>query len=398
MKILDPLYGAFELPRYLEYLVETPEFRRLSEVRLLNINSVSLAALADVRRYSHTLGVLCLALRNPLLGYGEDEHKALLAAIIIHDAGTPAFAHLFEYFLNDRADWSHEQVLSSILNKTAHRDGKFQQFFQYQVPGFEAACRKAKISYDLVGQIVDGRHPLSRLVFGSLDFDNIDNVYRMALMLGLKPNIQSGLTLAGNIGVAASGDVTLERKFESEVNEWRRLRRAVYEILVFDAKTVAGQAVLSKVISDALSASEVSEEDWGLTDSALIDAICRTSPAGKARLERDFFGRLPQLCLIAQTTGLDGGLWELTRDALARRIETFLASEYPLNGLYGYALRDSGTFEKALTFQSPSGSSIWSSGMKSRSLVLYGFTRSARLKVSPEELGRQFLSSVGDHG
>jgi len=54
MLIRDTLYGAFEIPEFLDRLVLSPEFRRLNEIRLININSVSLAALADVRRYSHT--------------------------------------------------------------------------------------------------------------------------------------------------------------------------------------------------------------------------------------------------------------------------------------------------------------------------------------------------------
>ena len=113
MQICDALYGRFGLPAFLDRLVLAPEFRRLSEVRLLNINSASLASLADVSRYSHTLGVLRLALLNPLIGLGAKELKAFLASIVVHDAGTPAFAHLFEYFLSERYGWDHELVVSS---------------------------------------------------------------------------------------------------------------------------------------------------------------------------------------------------------------------------------------------------------------------------------------------
>src|SRR5690242_12030466 len=122
MKVRDALYGAFEIPDFLDRLVLAPEFRRLSEVRLININSASLAALAEVRRYSHTLGVLRLALLNPLIGLGESELRAFYASIIVHDAGTPAFAHLFEYFLSERYDWNHELVLPGLLSGAHHPD------------------------------------------------------------------------------------------------------------------------------------------------------------------------------------------------------------------------------------------------------------------------------------
>ena len=99
MRIHDTLYGAFEVPGYLGALLTAPEVRRLTEVRLININSISLAALADVKRYSHTLGVVRLCMENPLIGLNGDEIRAFLASILVHDAATPAFAHLFEYFL-----------------------------------------------------------------------------------------------------------------------------------------------------------------------------------------------------------------------------------------------------------------------------------------------------------
>lgn len=49
MKIYDCLYGDFELPSYLDELLAAPEFRRLSEVRLINVNSPSLAALSETK-------------------------------------------------------------------------------------------------------------------------------------------------------------------------------------------------------------------------------------------------------------------------------------------------------------------------------------------------------------
>src|SRR5712692_9001696 len=73
MVIFDPLYGEFVLPPHLEELMLTPEVRRLSQIRLLNTLTPSLATLGELRRYSHTLGVLYLCSQNPLRGYSEEE-------------------------------------------------------------------------------------------------------------------------------------------------------------------------------------------------------------------------------------------------------------------------------------------------------------------------------------
>lgn len=144
MKIYDCLYGDFELPSYLDELLAAPEFRRLSEVRLINVNSPSLAALSETKRYSHTLGVLRLALSNPMLGFDAEERRALLAAIIVHDAATPAFAHLFEYFLADRFSWGHEAAIPDLIAEGGGIDKLSTQIYFSQTPSFERMCRSAR--------------------------------------------------------------------------------------------------------------------------------------------------------------------------------------------------------------------------------------------------------------
>jgi HD superfamily phosphohydrolase len=146
MIVYDALYGRFELPSFLTPLLTAPEFRRLAEVRLININSPALSALAEVRRYSHTLGVLRLAMENQFLNFGEDEHRALLASIIVHDAGTPAFAHLFEYQLAEQFRWNHETAVPAILTKQHHPDGPRRSY--PTVLRLEAAGVRKALSQD----------------------------------------------------------------------------------------------------------------------------------------------------------------------------------------------------------------------------------------------------------
>ena len=71
MKVYDPLYGNFEIPTFLRQLVLAPEVRRLMGVRLLNAPTPTLPTLSEIRRFSHTLGVLRLVLLNPLVGFSK---------------------------------------------------------------------------------------------------------------------------------------------------------------------------------------------------------------------------------------------------------------------------------------------------------------------------------------
>src|SRR3989442_11261486 len=111
MKVFDPLYGDFTLCREIAALAAAPEVRRLSQVRLLNTLTPSLATLGELRRYSHTLGVLYLCERNPALGFSQEERTALSASVLLHDIGTPPFGHLMEYHLRELSEWSHERII-----------------------------------------------------------------------------------------------------------------------------------------------------------------------------------------------------------------------------------------------------------------------------------------------
>ena len=252
MRVYDCIFGRFELPSYLDLLLSAPEFRRLSEVRLININSPSLPSLSETMRYSHTLGVLRLALENATLGFDEREHKALLAAIIVHDSASPAFAHLFEYFLSDRFNWNHESAIPDLLIGPAYSRHIPTAIYYSLAPKFGKLCKQANIDFDVVMSIVRGEHPLSRLLFGSVDFDNLDNVPRMNWMLGCNVDTGAILRLAEGVGPGLKGGLTLPRELSADLQYWLDLRQRAYQVLVFDGPTVSTQAVLSKAIQISL--------------------------------------------------------------------------------------------------------------------------------------------------
>lgn len=372
MIVHDPLYGRFELPAFLVPLLTAPEFRRLSEVRLININSPALSGLAEVRRYSHTLGVLRLALENPLVNLGEDEFRALLASIIVHDACTPAFAHLFEYQLMERYEWHHEAVLPAVMTKQHHVDANLHQFHASRRPEFEKLCRTHGIDFDIVLAILERRHPAFRLVFGSVDFDNLDNVARMNWMLGSRFDLGIVLSLAASIGADTAASLLLPETQRGNLELWADLRRRAYEVIVFDGPTVAGQAVLSTLIREALDTGTLSAQDWIYTDHELLKVLGSMSAEAKDRLQRDFLGPLPQLRLLAHVTDGAHPVLRAPRDELQSLITEFL-KERRVSRPYGYCLRDRGTFEKRIAAVDPGTGSTWSIGKMSDSLVLYGF-------------------------
>jgi hypothetical protein len=380
MKVYDPIYGAFELPANLTELVQTPEVRRLSQIRLLNTITPSLATLGEIRRFSHTLGVLFLVLKNRMLESQPHLRSALAASVLLHDIGTPPFAHLFEYHLKERTGWTHENVIKAILYGQHVPEGRANQFFARNVVQFRKTLDKSDIDAGVVEQIVGGEHALSPLLFGTLDFDNLDNVARMGWALGHVEGCSFTNPIAEQLSVFGE-DLGLPRSLQAAVEKWAAARRACYNVLVFDPPTVAAQAVLSVALEQLLEEGLLTEFDWVLTDEQLLELLL-SCPRTKGPISTQYLGRLPQLVYSVQISDAVIKVSNGGRAELRAAIEGSL-SEFFGGACLGYVFLDRGTFGKQLTFVDPANSQRWSVGTRSNSTVLYGFVRrTARLSSS----------------
>jgi HD superfamily phosphohydrolase len=379
MIVYDPLYGRFQSPGRLLPLLLTPEVRRLSQIRLLNTLTPSLSTLGDLRRYSHTLGVLYLAQTNSLAGYTPQERAAFAASVIIHDIGTPPFGHLMEYHLKEIAGWSHEDVIRAILWGHHAPENRAHQIFAGRPLGVRAALRRARVSLDLVQAIITRQHPLSALLFGSIDFDNLDNVLRMAWALGLQFPPAIFVDLARGLSVSRDGTLQLsEARHRESIERWAELRRQVYEIVAFDPETVAQQAVLSEAIAIALRAGLLTETDWALYDELLIERL-RSSEKTKLLVSRDYLGQPPKLIYAVQLVGELSDYNLKSRSEAKILLDRVLADQFGMSKALGYVFVDKGAFEKRLEFRDIKQDAIWEVGRTSRSVILYAFLRASTI-------------------
>jgi HD superfamily phosphohydrolase len=374
MRIFDPLYGQFEIPEYVAELLSTPEVRRLSNVRLLNALTPSLATLGEIRRYSHTIGVVYLASTNSFMGHDAETVRAFVAAVLLHDIGTPPFGHLFEYQLRDRFSWHHEDVIGNVIEGRDRPEASGHQIFGGRAIKFLRTCRQLRIDTDLLMSLVSQRHSLSKLIFGTLDFDNLDNVIRMSWALGLGGDVATTKAIASALSVSQHGALQLPFSVKPAVEAWLALRRRVYDILVFDGPTVAAQAVLSRSIAAALDSGLLTAKDWDRHDEDLIEFLRKRSP-NKSEIITQYLGRLPDLCICIQVFGslrnLDFNRLEDAKNAL----DEILSGEF-----LSYAFLDRGAFEKSLDFIDPQSNEPWSVGTASESLILYAFKGKRRTK------------------
>ncbi len=377
MVIFDPLYGEFVLPPHLAQLALTPEVRRLSQIRLLNTLTPSLATLGELRRYSHTLGVLYLCERNGAHGYSDEERKALGASVFLHDIGTPPFGHLLEYHLRELYGWSHEKVIHAVLYGTHAPENKAHQIFGRRTIEFRSVLKKIGISLELVGQIVTSNHPLAALLFGTLDLDNLDNIARMSYALGFPGGSELAIRIAPNLMVSRNSALVLsERNYRAAVKAWLTLRKSVYDVVAFDPSTVAAQASLSEAIGIAIDKSEISENDWNLTDEQLIELLLKNEST-KSIISREYLGRLVAMAFAIRLRGSLKDYNLSSRKNVKERVEEALRQEFTKERVLGYSFVDHGTFEKRLVFFDSDAHRAWEVGSVSESILLYGFVRCA---------------------
>jgi HD superfamily phosphohydrolase len=372
MIVYDPIYGQFEIPKYLVSLAQAPEVRRLSQIRLLNTMTPSLATLGELRRFSHTLGILYLADSNLHLRSLDNERKAFFAAVLLHDIGTPPFGHLFEYHLHELYGWNHEKVIQAILWSHHAPEGRGHQIYARRTVAVRKLVKACGIDFSLVQKIIGGEHPLSNLLFGTLDFDNLDNVARMNWALGNLSCSPPFLDIAREISVRGQ-EVMLAVSLQPSAQEWLNLRRKAYEIIVFDPPTVAAQAVLSSALRIALEAEVLTEHDWAISDEDLIEKLLNHH-ATKTAISARYLGRLPTLVYQVQVSGTLQSLGVGNRTDAEARIVDSLPTRVRKAGL-GYVFVDKGAFSKRISFVDPNTNAAWELGNKSESVVLYAFIR-----------------------
>jgi hypothetical protein len=335
---------------------------------------------------------------------------ALAAAVLAHDIGTPPFGHVMEYHLMESKGWNHEAIIRRILLGTHVPENKAHQFFGGRTINFVNTLRDTGISVGKVLDIVSNMHPMSQLLFGSLDLDNLDNVARMALFLGYQGCAGIALRIAERLEVNEQGRLVLPYEMLEDVEKWLRLRRAVYETMLFDPLTMASQAVLWDAIRIGFENGALTVDDAFLTDEQLLEEL-RQNPRTKDRIVLEYMGKPPNLAVCLQVQGSLRDLGLQTRREAQIAIEAVLRDVFKTDVVLGYVQVDEGTLEKRLEFDTDQGRP-WAVGNKSSSVVLYGFVRQSvqhslckrassllldRLSVTPDRVMRNRVLGNGEY-
>lgn len=270
MLFIDPLYGEIDL-NIPENIIKAPELQRLREIRLCNINSPFLTGGTSLNRFEHAIGTAFLAQAIiKLHTKDKDEHTAFIIASLLHDIVTAPFGHSLEYLYESigNKEYEHANIWQMIF--TGKTIPSSRNFF---------IGKKASLQYSLdqkilqeIQTILEQKHVLSNLLVKDIDIDNIDNIFRFAFHIGisfdksLPLKIASSLKYSGNKLIVPSESIAF-------LENWFNVRKLLYEYLLENKGDFVAKALLERSFIECFKYDLISEFDWVLTDTQMIEYI-----------------------------------------------------------------------------------------------------------------------------
>ncbi|GAB4017849.1 hypothetical protein GCM10028808_50510 [Spirosoma migulaei] len=250
----DTLYGQINIPDWLIPFIKSPEFLRLRGVRLSNVDSFQFKDFNAPTRWEHCISVAYLALHfAQIKRLNENETTHLVLAALFHDIATPPFAHTMEYVLDN---FDHELESYRILSyKNSDNISLSIPVFASQFPRFlkliEIASKNLNIKIDAeeIAKLVVGEGKWGYVIKGTLDIDNIDNVCRACLFMGIKIDNEVPLKLVKWLATKEGYPTNLKAENNESVKAWLGYRYQMYKSFYYSSDEEIGrQAFLQHLI------------------------------------------------------------------------------------------------------------------------------------------------------
>lgn len=249
--VIDRNYGEIQYSESELRLFQTKEITRLRQISLSTTPPWMVRGGYPATRFEHSLGVANLAKivgQNPNF---SDIARDLYFASLFHDAGSPPFSHLSDGFMEKHLGIEHERHAISILS------------------GSEYAAEVKKLGGSLknIEKLILGDKKLlaSEVLNGSLDIDNLDNILRYGVSIGLyNKNSYSPETIAASFDIK-NGHVVLNDICLKDLESWVRCRKVAYDY-VYSTQNGAPGSMVHRALDLASKGGRLNTEFFGMTD------------------------------------------------------------------------------------------------------------------------------------
>ncbi len=278
-RIIDPIYGKIEFPKFINSLLTCPELLRLKEIRMSNINFFNFTGFSDTSRYEHAVGTAYLVyeLTNKW-NLSQKERFELITAALFHDIATPPFGHGTEIVLKEKFGFDHEEETAKvILGLTSEfRKTDIGPIYADEVPKLKRIFEKTKnpkLDVKNVYSYILGKRNLGKLIKGKIDIDNIDNVLRAAYHIGLKVDKKLPFELANSFIYERDGTISFNHDNRKLLNKWLDVRNDLYTHLLLNTEDLNREVILKYAIKKAIDLGVMKKTDWIWTDNELINKL-----------------------------------------------------------------------------------------------------------------------------
>lgn len=295
--ICDPLYGVCYFPDFVWDVIPSPELQRLREVRLCNINSFCLTGAANINRYEHAIGTCnlaqeCLESWSVLSAVSTREREHFLLAALLHDIASAAFGHSVEY-VESQVGFDHEEAFARVVIGQA--GGPYPYKSTTLEPIFFGMPRSisSKVPVEdliAIGEIIAGKGRFGPLINSTMDLDNIDNVFRLAYHMGIMRSGETPLRLAKSLWIEG-GELILKKESIPLVEEWHRVRKKLYKLLLLNPQEFSAKCMLTEAIEIAKS-KEPHAFNWYDVDFSLFQELSSISSETSSIVSRLMRGDL----------------------------------------------------------------------------------------------------------
>jgi HD superfamily phosphohydrolase len=225
-------------------LFQTEAFARLREISLSATPSAFAPHGVALSRFQHSVAVGFLARklcdRRPSL---RPYQRLLVTAGLCHDLGSPCFSHTAEIFSYALTGRTHEQETMRVL------DGRGE---------VGRLLRRFAVDPREVVQLITGddEHPLSPLIAGSLDLDNISNSQDLLRSLGYRDELLYHPLKLVEAFRFREGRVVLDSSYLAEMLGWAEARRKLYGLL-YSESNLSASVMLYRAIEFAFARGAV---------------------------------------------------------------------------------------------------------------------------------------------
>lgn len=235
----DPVYGFISIPYDIVFdVIEHPYFQRLRRIQQLGLSSLVYPG-ATHSRFHHSLGAMHLMYRSleVLKSKGqeitEDESKAAVLAILMHDLGHGPFSHALEGVLVENLH--HEHISMLLMRNLQMEFGK---------------------PIEMAIQIFTNQYPkrfLYQLVSGQLDMDRLDYLNRDSFYSGVSEGVV-GYDRIINMLDVHDDNIVVEEKGIYSIEKFIVARRLMYWQVYLHKTSLVADLMLKNAV---LRAKEV---------------------------------------------------------------------------------------------------------------------------------------------